>query len=97
MENAIADVIADAMLLIKFSIAIKLNIYFISLEGVSVISKIMEDPKLRWISPVEEVETQESDVFTLLGPAYTSLRFFNESLIFLCDMTLFLKVMDSQT
>ena len=63
------------MLLIEFPIAIKLNIYVISLKGVSVISEIMEDPKLRWISPVEEAETQESDVFTLLGPAYTSLRF----------------------
>ena len=41
------------------------------------ISKVMEDDNLSWISPVEDAETQESDLFTLLGAGYTSLRYHN--------------------
>ncbi|XP_063680620.1 E3 ubiquitin-protein ligase rnf213-alpha-like [Bolinopsis microptera] len=43
-------------------------------RGVSVISKVMKDDNLSWISPVEDAETQENDLFTLLGAGYTSLR-----------------------
>ena len=56
------------------------------------ISKVMENDNLSWISPVEDAETQESDLFTLLGAGYTSLRYHNSVHISFKVLVQFLKV-----